>query len=866
VTALGLDHVQWLVVTVIVVGLVVATPAKIVTTRWEARAQRAEDRRHTLTDGAVGGGRRRVRDLVDPTALGVHPAVLGPAGHGRAPEYVRRDQHEAVVTRLVPGRFVVIQGDSGAGKSRLAFEAARAAVGQHVVFAPEPPALDAAIAQMREESDAVLWLDDLDRYLEVDTFSATQLTELLAGEHHQRMVLATLRHQAREFVLSGADGPEHSTVDRQRRILALADFVLIHRQFTPTELDRARQQRSDPRIADALAHADRYGVAEYLAAGPQLRDKWVAGQESHPRGAALVAAAVDCRRGGYAATLPKALLDEVHTHYLPDNPRVRVEDLAAAWTWATERWQRTSALLEPLTDGDTVIVFDYLLDHVQRTTPDDDPPDEVLRVAITHANATTAAAIGEHAYGRERYELAYTAHTRAMSLRADKEHPSALIARSNRGTALWSLGRLDEAEREHREVLAARTRLLGAGDQKTLTSRGNLAITLRSLGRLTEAEQEHREVLAARTRLLGADHQKTLLSRTNHAVTLSALGRLDEAEHAHRAVLAARVRALGADHADTLTSRSNLASVLSAQGRPAEAEREYREVLAARTRLLGADHPDTLTSRGNVASALSTLGRPEAEPELRAVLTARTRVLGAEHPDTVLSRSSLAFTLWQSGRLTEAEREYREVLAARTRLLGADHPQTLACRSNLARVRSTLGRPDAEAELRAVLTARTRVLGAEHPDTVLSRSILAFALRRSGQLAEAEREYRTVSAVRTRLLGAEHPQTLTSRNNLATVLSELGRSAEAEPELRTVLAARTRVLGAEHPDTVLTRGCLAAALRQLGRLAEAVSEYRDVVDTRTRILGEAHSTTVASRKALAATMAAQAEKREQNGG
>ena len=51
------------------------------------------------------------------------------------------------------------------------------------------------------------------------------------------------------------------------------------------------------------------------------------------------------------------------------------------------------------------------------------------------------------------------------------------------------MGRLDEAEAEHRAVLETQTRVLGPDHPDTLTSRSNLTLVLRDLGRLDEAER-----------------------------------------------------------------------------------------------------------------------------------------------------------------------------------------------------------------------------------------------------------------------------------------------------------------------------------------------------------------------------------------
>jgi hypothetical protein len=48
-------------------------------------------------------------------------------------------------------------------------------------------------------------------------------------------------------------------------------------------------------------------------------------------------------------------------------------------------------------------------------------------------------------------------------------------------------------------------------------------------GRLAEAERLHREVLADRRRLFGEDHEATERSKKNLARLLAATGRLDEA-------------------------------------------------------------------------------------------------------------------------------------------------------------------------------------------------------------------------------------------------------------------------------------------------------------------------------------------------
>ena len=107
--------------------------------------------------------------IVDPIRLGVHPAAVAYAADGsrnRTPPFVARDALAPLRTALQDDRFVLVVGDSAAGKTRLAFEAMRECLPRHCCIAPEwAEALVDAVAEARARRPAVLWLDDLERFL-----------------------------------------------------------------------------------------------------------------------------------------------------------------------------------------------------------------------------------------------------------------------------------------------------------------------------------------------------------------------------------------------------------------------------------------------------------------------------------------------------------------------------------------------------------------------------------------------------------------------------------------------------------------------------------------------------------------------------
>ncbi|MER5757456.1 tetratricopeptide repeat protein [Streptomyces sp. NPDC002088] len=330
----------------------------------------------------------------------------------------------------------------------------------------------------------MLWLDDLEFYVGAGGLSRHQVAALLAGNGHHRVIVATLRTAEEDRLAAAGEDETIRQVHRDvQAVLGLAHRIFLERTFTAAERSRAGELAGeDPRIADALAHAGTYGIAEYLACGPRLLQEWenAWSRGAHPRGAALISAAVDLRRAGYLTGAPVQLLEEAHTAYLEarGGARLRPETMEEAWRWATEVRQAGNPLLQPA-EADRVEVFDYLLDVTQRHSPAGrHVPAEVVTAALGYADASQAADLAATAYGDGRYQLAATAYRQALASNIDQhgpDHPDALTSRSDLALVLWALGRPAESETENRTVLRTRTRLLGPDHPDTLTSRGNLA-------------------------------------------------------------------------------------------------------------------------------------------------------------------------------------------------------------------------------------------------------------------------------------------------------------------------------------------------------------------------------------------------------
>jgi tetratricopeptide (TPR) repeat protein len=575
-----------------------------------------------MQDGRVP----RVREVYDPTSIGVHPAPLrlisddrAVVGDDRVPVYVRRDVDDELRAFLNHGGFVVLVGDATAGKTRTAFEAMRAVLPDHKFIAPsELEGVAVAVQEAASAGKCVLWLDELQDFLGPDGLTRRAIAKLMFGSDH-RVILATIRAtEASRFTTGAAKEGEslrlsHSVIDQAHRIF-------IERLFNAAEYARAEElAEQDSRLADAVSRAKNYGIGEYLACGPQLFAEWEEAwaRGNHPRGAALIAAAVDCRRAGFTGPLPRTLIEHLHAGYLEhrSGSPLYPETLAEAWTWAIQLRESGSAPMRTI-DPDRCDVFDYLIDEFQRRAGEL-APESTARAALSSAGPDAAGAIALTAWRQGRYELAEAAIRKALDAEGQTAGPDdadTLAARNNLAAILQAQGKLGEAEAQYREILEADTKTPGVDRPEILAVRNNFAAALHAQGRLGQAEAEYRAILRARTELLGADHPETLAVRNNLAVAIHGEGNLAEALAEYQAILKARTKVLGADHPSTLITRNNRAVVLENLGRLDEAEAEYSIVFEARTRVLGPDHPHTKISRGNLDSLARKLSvRSDAE-------------------------------------------------------------------------------------------------------------------------------------------------------------------------------------------------------------------------------------------------------------
>jgi antitoxin (DNA-binding transcriptional repressor) of toxin-antitoxin stability system len=364
---------------------------------------RARDVEVPRPAGAVRAGE------ADPRRLGVHAAISVPGVSDEAPpEYVPRDVDATefgvrarVAAAAQRGGFVLLVGGSSVGKTRCAVEAVRALLPDWWLVHPAGPAEVAALAAAPVPR-TVVWLDDLQRYLDGEHGLTGAVVRALLNAPHPAVIIGTLwpdRYTAYTLLPAPGCADPHA---REREVLDLAAVVRIDPEFTPAEQDRAHTAAAhDPRLRVALETAG-YGLTQTLAAAPQLVARWEDAKTASPYGWAVLTAALDIARFDVRDPLPADILRGAAVDYCTSQQQAEAPDnwFEQALAYATRKLHGAAAALTPVGAGMGHIAgytaADYLIQHAARKRRIADMParirdailkpvDDVLTVRVDDA-------------------------------------------------------------------------------------------------------------------------------------------------------------------------------------------------------------------------------------------------------------------------------------------------------------------------------------------------------------------------------------------------------------------------------------------------------------------------------------------------
>ena len=133
-------------------------------------------------------------------------------------------------------------------------------------------------------------------------------------------------------------------------------------------------------------------------------------------------------------------------------------------------------------------------------------------------------------------------------------------------------------------------------DASAIVAKTNLAATYGDIGRLEEADREQRDVYSGWLELLGEESRHTMIAANNYAWGLFRLGRFEEAKSVLRKMMPVTQRVLGESHKLTLTIRKLGAMALYSDPDATlddlrEAKTTLEEIERMARRVMGGAHP-----------------------------------------------------------------------------------------------------------------------------------------------------------------------------------------------------------------------------------------------------------------------------------
>lgn len=343
-----------------------------------------------------------------------------------------------------PYPFVLLVGETKAGKSRSALEAVRAVYGGRnpaVVLPKNGQALlDLARLSPRipiDPAPAVVWLDDVDGPV-LDHLSAEVVEELTSWAVIVGTIPAARYHQLRR---AGADISVTT-------VAALNRAERVDLPTEPTEFEVAALRRGYPRVT--LSEPASIGAA--LAGGPELASAYRAGAEASPPGLAIVQAAIDWQRAGMTRPITEAELRWLFPLYLRDidlDIPPTYEQFASGLEWASAALESAPSMLVRESDGWTASNYLSALDD--RTDATGRPiPEPVWRELLSMTTPPEAFGLAVAGYLRGEHQAAATAFRHVAETGAGGH---LLAANVGLGLALAKLDEVGEAAVAFRTVI-----------------------------------------------------------------------------------------------------------------------------------------------------------------------------------------------------------------------------------------------------------------------------------------------------------------------------------------------------------------------------------------------------------------------------
>jgi tetratricopeptide (TPR) repeat protein len=798
----------------VAIVLALAVPVvKLRSTQLEKGRSRARQIRGLLQVPLGADGQLPLLSALSPYRLGVSPSRYGSEEQRGDDPYVHRVKDDELDQALCSKRFVLVVGDSKAGKSRMAYEAATRL--QHDGRPHNPQVLVPKSTDLLEQllnldppldlspAPALLWLDDLTE----SALGALSL-DLLDRLTTQMIVLGTLTAQRHDRVMNSDSDIGRTAQQALRR----ATVVRLEAGLNDQERAEAEQKYPKERFEA--------GIGEQLVAVDQLTSRYDnARQGANSHGWAVVQAAIDWMRMDVGrpisqhelAALCPLYLDHLRAHVTHDN-----KDHKEALRWACQPVASLIALLQEL-PSDLDEPFYKPFDHLVAAADGQDGrfPQPILDLAWDKVLALVSPS--------EAFRAGVSAYYRQLPLRAQKIYTAIAAQNSDAAPmAAFNLGVLLEEQGDLEGAKAAFQQAIDSDHSDiALEALVNLGLLLKQQGDLEGAK-------AAFQQAIDSDHpEQAPKAAVNLGVLLEEQGDLAGAKAAYQ-------QAIDSGYADAAPMAVyNLARLLTEQGDLAGAQAAYQWAIDsgyAEVALMAAlTSGIMLEKQGDLAGAQAAYqwaidsGHFEAASmaavNLGVLLEKQGDFIGAKAAYQRAIDSGYAdqtpMAAVNLGVLLEKQGDFIGAKAAYQRAIDSGHPEWAnKAAFNLGLLLEEQG------DFAGAKAAYQRAIDSGHPEQAPKAAVnLGMLLHQQGDLEGAKAAYQ-------RAIDSGHPE------QAPKAVLDLGVLLKGQGDFVGARAAYQRAIDSGHPDAAPAASVnLGLLLKEQSDLEGAKAAYQRAIDS-----------------------------------
>jgi CHAT domain-containing protein/tetratricopeptide (TPR) repeat protein len=344
----------------------------------------------------------------------------------------------------------------------------------------------------------------------------------------------------------------------------------------------------------------------------------------------------------------------------------------------------------------------------------------------------------------------------------------------------WSETRAQEIVSLARRVVQVKEKIYGPDDPEVANGLGQLAHALNEVGAWSEAREVARRELAIQERAFGSDDPQILSAMNHLAIMHRQMGDPAESQRLHARALAIAEKAYAPDDKRLVTPLLNLAIDVNDAGDYTPARSLYERALAVAEKAYGPDGRRVALVLENMSTWFADIGDyAEARSMAERATAIYEKTLEPNDPALAWSHANLGDLMCAAGDYAAASPHYDRALKIAL-AMGEDHVSVSSCLSGQASVAAAAGDLTHARELRErALQIEEKALGANHLDVADARVNLADVLVLQGDYAAARVEYQRALQIQEDRLGLDHPIVAPTLRGLASVLARLGESQAA---------------------------------------------------------------------------------------